>query len=308
MAALQICTLTQSRPFLRHTLLLAAAICVNTSGFSPFGGSARAAPAQQVVAPSPYSYAQVADLAQGAPAILIGRVRSVAAVPAERAPGLRPGTARYYLDVQATTLIRGEGGLSQRLGMLIDMPEANGRTSARALKGKTFVFFGKAAAGGTQFQLLDSDALLPWTPGLEAQLRTIASELVATDAPPAIRSVANAFHVRGTVAGESETQIFLTTATGRPVSLSIIRRPGQEPHFGAALGEIIDEAASVPPRDTLLWYRLACGLPATLPAKATAGLEPADADAARVDYAAFIAQLGVCDRGVRAPMLGKAVP
>ncbi len=258
--------------------------------------------------PSPYSYAQAADLAQGAPAILIGRIRSVAPVRAERAPGLRPGTARYYLDVQATTLIRGEAGLAQRLGMLIDLPEPNSRTIVRAMKGKSFAFFGTGTAGGTQFQLVDSEALLPWTPGVEAQLRSIASELVAPDAPPAIRSVVDAFHVRGTVAGESETQIFLATATGRPVSLSVIRRPGQEPHFGAALGEIIDEAASVPPRDTLLWYRLACGLPATLPAAASAKLEPTDVAAARADYAAFLAQLGTCDRERRPPLPGKAAP
>ncbi len=308
MAALQICTLTQSRPFVRHAVILTAAICANAAGFSAFSARAVAAPAQQTVPPSPYSYAQAADLAQGAAAILIGKVRSVAPVPAERAPGLRPGTARYYLDVQASTLIRGEGGLSQRLGMLIDLPEPNSRAGARALKGRSFAFFGKGTAGGTQFQLVDSEALLPWSPGVEAQLRSIASELVAPDAPPAIRAVVDAFHVRGTVAGESETQIFLATATGRPVSLSIIRRPGQEPHFGAALGEIIDEAASVPPRDTLLWYRLACGLPAALPASATTKIEPADADAARADYAAFLGQLGVCDRDQGPPLPGKAAP
>lgn len=287
-------------------LLLAGALCVTISEIGPFGEVAVAAPAQQTVAPSPYSYAQAADLAQGAPAILIGRIRSISPVRAERAPGLRPGTARYYLDVQATTLIRGEAGLAQRLGMLIDLAEPNSRATVRAMKGKSFVFFGTGTKGGTQFQLVDSEALLPWTPGVEAQLRSIASELVAPDAPPAIRSVVDAFHVRGTVAGESETQIFLATTTDRPVSLSVIRRPGQEPHFGAALGEIIDEAASVPPRDTLLWYRLACGLPATLPAAATAKLEPADAAPARVDYAAFLAQLGTCDRGARQPLAGKA--
>lgn len=301
-------TAAQSRSFLQCTLLLAGATTLNLSGIGAISSPTIAAPAQQNSAPSPYSYAQAADLAQGAPAILIGKVRSVAPVRQERAAGLRPGTARYYLAVQATTLIRGEGGLSPRLGMVIDLPEPSSRTQARALKGKTFLFFGKAAAGGMQFQLLDSDALLPWTPAVEAQIRSIASELVAADAPPAVRGVVDAFHVRGTVAGESETQIFLATTTGRPVSLSVIRRPGQAPHFGAALGEIIDEAASVPPRDTLLWYRLACGLPATLPAVAMTKLDPADGGAASADYAAFLDQLGGCNRGVRPPLLGKAVP
>lgn len=308
MSALQKCTPTFRLTFSRHVTPLAIAICLNVAGISALGAAANAAPAQQPAAPSPYSYAQVADLAQGAPAVVIGKVRSVTQVPSERSPGLRMGTARYYLEVQATTLIRGEGGLSQRLGMLIDLAEPNSRARSRALKGKTFIFFGRPAAGGAQFQLLDSDALLPWAPAVEAQVRGIASELVLPDAPPAIRAVVDAFHVRGTVAGESETQIFLETVTSRPVSLSIVRRPGQEPHFGAALGEIIDEAASIPPRDTLLWYRLACGLPSVLPFGATAKLTSADAAAAGTDYAAFRARLGTCDRGLRPPLLGKAVP
>jgi hypothetical protein len=63
-----------------------------------------------------------------------------------------------------------------------------------------------------------------------------------------------------------------------------------------ALGEIVDEAAATPQRNTLLWYRLACGLPNTLPAPAVRTLSALDADAAIKDYAVVLAGLGRCGR------------
>jgi hypothetical protein len=80
------------------------------------------------------------------------------------------------------------------------------------------------------------------------------------------------------------------------VSLSILRRPGEEPHWAVALSEMTDEAAQPPARDTLLWYRLACTLPAALPASSTADLSPDDARAASADYDVVIAGLGPCQR------------
>src|SRR5207253_7979853 len=106
--------------------------------------------------------------------------------------------------------------------------------------------------------------------------RRIAADLVAADTPPTITGIGNAFHVPGALPGEGETQIFLTTADNRPVSLSILRRPGEQPRWAVALSEIVDEAAAPPARDTLLWYRLACSLPAALPAASTASLAPPD--------------------------------
>jgi hypothetical protein len=119
---------------------------------------------------------------------------------------------------------------------------------------------------------------------------------VANGAPPRIIQLGDAFHVAGTVAGESETQIFLRTANDEPVSLSILRRPGQEPRWAVALGEIVDEAAKPPAPGTLLWYRLACSLPPTLPSQSVRALSPADAEAARADYALVMQSLGSCGR------------
>jgi hypothetical protein len=115
-------------------------------------------------------------------------------------------------------------------------------------------------------------------------------------APPRITGIGNAFFVPGALPGEGETQVFLTTADNQPVSLTVLRRPGERPRWAVALSEIVDEAAGPPPAETLLWYRLACSLPRTLPERSTASLGPADADQARADYRFIMDALGPCGR------------
>jgi hypothetical protein len=127
-------------------------------------------------------------------------------------------------------------------------------------------------------------------------VRRIARDAVAPNAPPAVTGLGNAFHVPGALPGEGETQIFVQTANGAPISLSILRRPGEERRWAVALGEIVDDAAAAPARDTLLWYRLACGLPRTLPATSLADEDPANVAAARDDYRFVLNQLGPCRR------------
>jgi len=127
-------------------------------------------------------------------------------------------------------------------------------------------------------------------------VKHILAALVAPDAPPRILGLGDAFHVAGTIAGEGETQIFLRTESGDPVSLSILRRPGQAPRWAVALGEIVDEAARPPEPGSLLWYRLACSLPPALPPQAVRTLSVQDAEAARADYRLVTAALGPCRR------------
>ena len=115
-------------------------------------------------------------------------------------------------------------------------------------------------------------------------------------APPAITGIGNAFHVPGALPGEGETQVFLQTADARPVSLSILRRPGEQPRWSVSLGEIVEEGGGPPPRDTLLWYRLACALPRSLPDTAIDQLSPDDAARAREEYDVVLTALGACGR------------
>ena len=69
----------------------------------------------------------------------------------------------------------------------------------------------------------------------------------------------------------------------------------------AAFGEIVDGSAAVPARDTLAWYRLACGLPRQLPLDKLAGTAPAERRKAAADYAVILGALGDCTRTRKPP-------
>lgn len=241
-------------------------------------------------------YADMADLVLAAPIIADATIRSVTRIKPAESAGIAPGFTRFYVEADVAALIRGSGGIPPRIGYLLDIaPDAGGRLP-KLKKARVLVFARAVPNAPTMFQLVAPDASLPWTPASDALARRIAREVVAADAPPIVTGVGNAFHVPGALPGEGETQVFLTTADNRPVSLSILRRPGETPRWAVALSEIVDEAAAPPKPGTLLWYRLACALPVELPERSTASLEGADADVAREDYRLVIGSLGPCGR------------
>jgi len=226
--------------------------------------------------------------------VIDATIASAVAIKGAEATGVRPGFGRYYITADVGALIRGSAALSATIGYLADVP-LDSRGRAPKLKKQRVLLFARAVPNSPdQVQLVDLAGQRLWSPELDALTRRIAAEVVAPDAPPQITGIGNAFHVPGTLPGESETQIFLTTAKHEPVSLQVLRRPGEQPRWAVALGDIVDEAAGPPKRDTLLWYRLACGLPRTLPDSALTKEEPANAAAAREDYALVLAALGPC--------------
>ncbi len=241
-------------------------------------------------------YADIADLVLSAPVIADATVRSTAKIKPAEAPNLAPGLVRLYVEVDVTALIRGADGLPPRIGYLLDVaPDSAGRVP-KFKKARVLIFARPVPGAVNQVQLIAPDAQLDWTPTADARARKIAKDALASDAPPVITGIGNAFHVAGALPGEGETQIFLTTADQRPVSLSVLRRPGEQPRWAVALSEIVDESAAPPAPETLLWYRMACALPQTLPERSTASLEAADATIAREDYAYVLAALGPCGR------------
>ncbi|KQN31358.1 hypothetical protein ASF00_00620 [Sphingomonas sp. Leaf34] len=241
-------------------------------------------------------YADIADLVLSAPVIADATVRSTAKIKPAEAPNLAAGLVRLYVEVDVTALIRGADGLPPRIGYLLDVaPDSAGRIP-KFKKARVLIFAKPVAGAVNQVQLVAPDAQVDWTPTADARARQIAKGALASDAPPVITGIGNAFHVAGALPGEGETQIFLTTADQRPVSLSIIRRPGEQPRWAVALSEIVDESAAPPAPETLLWYRLACALPQSLPERSTGSLEATDATIAREDYAFVIAALGPCGR------------
>jgi hypothetical protein len=278
-----------------HQVVAIAALSVSSvvsaQSLAPGNGSGSVTPAL-----SRYGYADTADLVLAAPLVVDAAIRSATRIKGPEAAGATPGTARFYIEADVVALIRGTTAIPPRIGYLADVPlDSRGRVPK--LKKLRVLLFARPVEGRPdQVQLVKPDAQRDWTPAAEAQTRAIVQAALASDAPPVVTGVGNAFHVAGSLPGEGETQIFLTTADNRPVSLSILRRPGEQPRWAVALSEIVDDAAAPPQRDTLLWYRLACTLPPALPDRSTASLAPVDATAAQDDYRFVIDRLGPCGR------------
>ena len=239
-------------------------------------------------------YADLADLVIAAPVIADATIRSTTLIKGPEAADVAAGYVRFYAEADVLALLRGSDGIAPRIGYVVDVPlDAAGK--APKLKKRRMLLFARPVSGSpAQVQLVGPGAQVAWTTESDARTRRIAADVVAAEAPPAITGIGNAFHVPGALPGEGETQIFLTTADNRPVSLSILRRPGEQPRWAVALSEIVDEGARAPTPDTLLWYRLACGLPRELPARSVAAMEPTDAAIAREDYALVLRSLGRC--------------
>lgn len=247
-------------------------------------------------APSPPpSYADLADLADPAPLVIRAQPRKLVKVEPERARGLRPGWGRYYVEAKTEALIAGTVPLGAALTYLVDLP-LDPKGKPPAIKKKSVVLFARAVPGRPgELQLVAPDAQLLWDPALELRIKGVLGELYAAGAPHRITGVREAIHVDGELAGEGETQIFLTAANGEPAAIAVSRRPGQPPRWGASFSELLASDAA-PARDSLGWYRLACFLPRDLPAAANISDRAADRERAAADYAFVMAELGPCPR------------
>jgi hypothetical protein len=253
------------------------------------------AESQAPTAPAP-TYADLADLALAAPVAAQVRVADAVAVKPERAPGLKPGFTRFFVEADLVSLIRSPQTLPTRLSWLVDLPHDSKGKAARPRKGSEYLLLAAPVAGRPgELRLVAPDAQIPATAERAATLRSIVREASSASPPPRIAGIGRAFHVPGAIRGESETQIFLLTAGGTPVSLTVLRRPGQTAQWAVALSEIVDEAAEPPTPGTLLWYRLACGLPRTLPSQSLAEAGE-DKAAIEADYRLVLQRLGPCIR------------
>jgi hypothetical protein len=238
-------------------------------------------------------YVALARLADASPLVMRVQVKKTTVVEPERAPDVAPGMARLFVEAQVLNLIRGKSGVSESIRYLVDVPR-DSRGKVPKLKKAQFLLFARPGSRPGEIQLVAKDGQIAWSAANEAQVRTIVTDLVTPGAPPAIRGVREALHVRGNLQGEGETQIFLATANGDPVSITVLRRPGLAARWAVSLTEIVDEAAAPPRKGTLLWYRLACSLPPQIPARALVSDTPADNDLARRDYNFVLEQLGPC--------------
>lgn len=269
------------RPF---PLPIALSLALALPACASVANGAAAAPAAKTL-----SFADLADLALSSPVVLEGEVKRVTRT---RDGATGQGEERAYVEADITAAIRSPAPLGPRQGWIWE----GSRDALRGLKGSRVLAFARPVSGRPgQLQLIDRDALVASTPERSATVRYILTAAAQSDAAPEITGVVRAFHTAGTVAGEGETQLFLATADGRPVSISVLRVPGRQPAWSLATGDVVGASAPAPRRDSLAWYRLACGLPAAVPATSLPD-NPADAEAVRRDYAFVLGSLGPCGR------------
>ncbi len=253
---------------------------------------AERAPTLVPPAPAP-AYADLADLAVKAPMVISATIHDAVRIKPKEAVGLRPGFVRFYLTVDVVALIRAPGATGAQLSYIYDVPLDAGGNAPKLKKTRVLLFARPIPDLPNTVQPVSPTAQIAWSPSAEATVRSLAAAVVSPDAPPAITGIANAFHAAGVLPGEGETQIFLKTA-GHPISLSIQRKQGESPVWSVSLSEVVEDALPPPPRDTFLWYRLACGLPRSIPAALFDGVAAEDAAAVREDYALVLKGLGPC--------------
>jgi hypothetical protein len=235
--------------------------------------------AQRTPPPPPVAAATFADLAgltEQADVVALVEVRDQAVVPPERAPGLAPGYARLYIEARTQALLAGRSALGESLAYLADVPLTE-KGKAPKLKKQRFLIYADAVPGRPG-ELRLVGAQVPANAPTEALARTVIAAFAAPDAPPAVTGIRDVM------------------ASGEPVSLTVIRRPGMEPTWGVSWSEIVDQSARPPAPETVEWYRLACFLPHELPSNAFLQTDRASRTRAEADYRYILDQLGECPR------------
>ena len=251
----------------------------------------------QEIPPAPQAtYADLVDLAAPSEIVLRAEIRKQAEVEAERSPGLASGHVRLYIEARTLVLISGSVPVGESLRYVVDVP-LDERGKAPKLKKSEVLLFARTVPGrASDIQLVGPSAQLIWNADIEARLRPVLAELAQPDSPPRITGVRDAISIEGNLVGESETQIFLATDSGQPVSISIIRRPRQSPVWGVSWSDIIDQAARPPEPMSLDWYQLTCFLPRRLPERKLLSSDSTSKARTRSDYAFVLSQLGDCSR------------
>ncbi|MFT8451892.1 MAG: hypothetical protein ABF675_06775 [Zymomonas mobilis] len=278
--------------WIRNTLLITAL------SLSPLI-AAKAQSNQEVktISVSDFTYADFVDITLMSPIIASVEVTRAKKLSAKLAPDLQEGKTRFYIEAKVSSLIRGADGLAGNISYLLDVPNDEKGHAKRIPEKTRFLIFGQPVSGHPdQIMLTRPDSNLDWDPKSEAVVSGITREILSNSPAPQITSITSAFYVPGSVPGESETQIFLQTISKQPISLNILRRPQEKPQWAVALGEMTDEAATPPAPNSLLWYRLACGLPRNIPQSVLSTLSAHDMIAVADDYKVVLAGLGACGR------------
>ncbi|EIZ79707.1 hypothetical protein WSK_1684 [Novosphingobium sp. Rr 2-17] len=244
-------------------------------------------------------YADLVDLVDSAPLVVQVQIAKTTRVEDARAPGLTPGSGRFFVEAKTRALLTGNTVLGESVRYLVDLPlDARGKP-AKLKKQDVFLFARPVPGDGSQLQLVNPRAQVAWSPAMEARLRTIIKDVLSPDAPARVTGVRELLYVPGNLAGQGETQIFLNTRNGSAASITVRHQPGAPPQWGASFSELVADVGHPPLPETLEWYRLACFLPNTPPPTANVSETDVDRAQALADYSTVIGGLGPCERALR---------
>ena len=245
------------------------------------------------------TYADLADLADSAEMVVVAQVAKVQRVEDERAPGRTAGHGRFYVVARTRTLLTGSAPIGESIRYLVDLP-LDARGKPPAFRKQDVFLFARAVPGRPdELRLVTPTAQRRWSAGADAQVRAILKALVSPDAPARVTGVRELLHVPGNLAGQGETQIFLSTANGSAASITVRHEAGGAVSWGVSFSELLAELGHPPRRDTLEWYRLACFLPNRLAPEANVSEGHAARRQAEADYRMVLGELGVCERSAR---------
>lgn len=242
------------------------------------------------------TYADIARLADLSALVVRAKISKLTRVENARAPGLMPGYGRFYVKAKTQALISGKVPVGESLTYLVDLKlDAKGKPPQ--LKKREVLLFARLVPGRPgELQLVSPGAQLLAQPETERLVRGVLTELVAPGATPKVTGIREIIHVPGNLAGEGETQIFLSTASQSAASITVRHQPGAPPQWGASFSELVADVSRRPQRDTLEWYRLACFLPNVLPAGSNLSDGAVNRRQAEADYRMVLGTLGECRR------------
>ncbi|MBV8973420.1 MAG: hypothetical protein JO290_14135 [Sphingomonadaceae bacterium] len=233
------------------------------------------------------SFADLAALSLAAPIVVRATVAKAERLGKRDAPDVPAGTARLLVTATTAAAIAAPAGVPPKLTYLLDVP-VDRRGRPPKIVGEDDLLFLRPGGAPGEVVLVAAQGVVPYSAAADAAVRGILTAAKRGDAPE-VTGVASGFRVPGAVPGEAESQFLLATKSGKPISLVVLTRSGQRT-LTVATGELVDDAAKPVPRETLLWYRLACFLPKTLPPAVETSIDIA------ADWRFVLATLGPCGR------------
>jgi hypothetical protein len=261
-------------------------------------GAAIAFATKLVAQPAPTPYPVAARLYLNSPVVARGLITSQSKLNKKGNASLPPlptGQGRAMLEAELQTVLKAPDALPASLKFLWQGPlDAKGKLPT--FKKQTLLLFltPATANGVTGYGLTDINSVRPWLPTEDAQLRAIAA--AAQDPAQrglAIKGVRTTFVTMPEDANSTPyVHILFSTMNNAPLAAILEKQSGQW-MLRTTLTDLDQDAVGIQ-RQSLLWYHMACGLPAEPPAAVAKQPTEAESALARDAWSGMLEQLGPC--------------